>query len=78
MQLQNGGRPEDWLILAMVHHRRNQPEQAQRRGPQALDWLARNRDRARVDTEISRLRAEAETLLWLCLPALGSTTTSLR
>ena len=57
------------------------PESA-RAGPaalaQALDWLARNRDRARVDTEISRLRAEAETLLSAAPTRLGSTTTSLR
>ncbi len=78
MQLQSGGGPEDWLILAMVHHRRNQPESAQRRYAQALDWLARNPDRARADADVSQLRAEAETLLSAAPTRLGSTTTSLR
>ena len=58
--VRGGGRAEDWFIRAMARRRLDETQAARSDYDQALNWMQNN---APNDTQLKRLRAEAEALL---------------
>ena len=59
-----GGVPQDWVFLAMAHHKKGHVEEARR-------WLEKTRAGVNDDPEVRLLLREAEALLKATAPSAG-------
>jgi serine/threonine protein kinase len=66
MELQDGGDANDWLFLAMAHHRLNDPDRASGWLDRALGWITTH---APNDPLIAQFRDEAESIVGPAPPA---------
>jgi serine/threonine protein kinase len=68
-EVQEEGDPLNWLILAMIHQRQGQSEQAQTRYDQAREWFESHTANISQNREIDGIRREAEHLIPAAHPA---------
>src|SRR5262249_29472502 len=62
MELQKGGDPHDWFVLAMAHWQLGEKEKARNWFGQAVQWMDKNQPK---NEELRRFRTEAAEVLGL-------------